>query len=274
MTASHDVEALLAATIDSAREQLGERLRSAYAIGSLGHGGFVRQVSDVDVALVLDTLTAADADLGPRLARATRDHVADPLAERLSIFWCDWDRLEAGSYEAGRFPAPDRLDLAQSGRHLFGAERRERVKLPTHDELVVAAAGFAVEKLGGPETLAWLRDPASLAPAGARTVTKTVLFPVRFRYTAATGRVGSNDGAADWYASEGDRPGRELVAAAAAWRTSGLPGGTRCAELLDRHLRAVYDAFLADYAERLDALGRRDLAEALAGFGVSSRSVR
>jgi hypothetical protein len=38
-----------------------------------------------------------------------------------------------------------------------------------------------------------------LIAAGVRRLTKLVLFPVRFLYTAATGRVGTNDAAAAWY---------------------------------------------------------------------------
>ena len=49
-------------------------------------------------------------------------------------------------------------------------------------------------------------------------MTKIVLFPVRFLFTAQTGQVGTNTLAARHYLASPDAPASSLVAAALAWR--------------------------------------------------------
>jgi hypothetical protein len=52
--------AVLDAAVDQAKSSLGDGLVSAYAIGSLAHGGFRAWVSDVDVALLTGDLDRLD----------------------------------------------------------------------------------------------------------------------------------------------------------------------------------------------------------------------
>jgi hypothetical protein len=255
MTISEPVETMiLQSVVEVTQRILGERLEALYAIGSLGHGGFVEAVSDVDIAVIVDRLSSGDRDLGERiLAGAEAQRV--PLAERLSVFWSDWQQLEAGTYGSGRFPAADRVDLVSCGRLLVGRDQRSRIATPSTEELLLDAASFATTRLLDGDLLRKLRNPEEVFAEGVRATTKLVLFPVRFLYTAESGRVGSNEDAADWYLAGRDRPSREVVAAAVRWRRHGLPAAGHAPELTTAALAGVYREFCRDYARRLAPLG-------------------
>jgi len=94
------------AAVEAARRSLGDGLVSAYAIGSLGHGGFSAAASDVDLALLTSDATGPpDVEL-----IASEVHQAlpgSPLAERLSVFHVPWSRFASPPPES-RFPAIDR----------------------------------------------------------------------------------------------------------------------------------------------------------------------
>ena len=68
--------------------------------------------------------------------------------------------------------------------------------------------------------MAHAHRPDLLVTAGVRWATKIVLFPVRFLFTAETGREGTNDAAAHYYLAQDQAPGAALVAAALGWRTN------------------------------------------------------
>jgi hypothetical protein len=266
MTISEPVETMiLQSVVEVAQRILGERLEAVYAIGSLGHGGFVEAVSDVDIAVVVDRLSTGDGDLGARmLAGAEAQRM--PLAERVSVFWSDWQQLEGGTYGSGRFPAPDRVDLAASGRLLVGRDQRHRIATPSTEDLVLDAASFATTRLLGADLLRKLGNPEEVWREGVRTATKLVLFPIRFLYTAECGRVGSNEDAADWYLAGGAHPSRELVAAAVRWRRHGLPVSGHARELTTPALARVYREFCRDYARRLAPLNCPETIESLNAF--------
>jgi hypothetical protein len=144
--------------------------------------------------------------------------------------------------------------------------------------LLVAGAEFALGQLGGPAGLperlrgrprrgggrgedpaAEIRDPSLLVSCGPRRVTKVVLFPVRFLFTAATGRVGTNAVAAEHYLADVHAPAAELVAAALAWRRQPPPGDEATA-LLSQQLIPLYLHYIDDHITRLDAAGSHRLA--------------
>ena len=101
--------------------------------------------------------------------------------------------------------------------------------------------------------------PQLLFAQGIRRVTKLVLFPVRFMFTAATGRVGTNEAAVVWYLARWNSVGAELVAAALGWREL-LPGDDRTAvELLRVHLAALYEGYIDDHIDRLRGVGENEL---------------
>lgn len=198
---------VLRAAVDEARDALGDRLVAAYALGSLVHGGFAPDVSDIDGLLVLEHTDAV-------AATAIEAVVARHRAARLSLFWGDWATF-GDPPEAARLPPIVRRDLLDAGVAVLGDAPPEGLPRPTDDDLVRETAEFAagwLERKGIP-------DPDALLAAGRRETTKMVLFPVRFLATTHAGLAGSNGEAVEWYINSGG-PHAPLAAAALRWRTS------------------------------------------------------
>ena len=211
---------------------LGARLISAYAIGSLAHGGFAPDVSDIDIAVLVDQCDASVPPLIGAVVTSSREQLGPGLADRLSIFYGDWQSFGSPP-DAARLGAIDRLDLIEHGVLVHGVDHRaDNGVRPTCDELVAETAAF----LSYWETQR--RDPDDLIASGARMLTKQVLFPVRFLYTHATGRAGANQDAVTWYCHQG-APHATLAQAALDWR-SGSIDTTVARALLERHLDGLY----------------------------------
>jgi len=275
-----DGEKVLLAAATAFRAALGERLLAAYALGSLAHGGFSPLVSDIDLGLVVeDPLRPDDASLIEFVAQSQKVG-GGPLSERLSVFWGTLNMLHA-SRRGGRFPALDRLDLLENGRLLVGADVRSGMPRPSAVELIVAGAEFAVEFLAGVQWAASggqsglgsmqaarddavdeVRRPELLIVAGVRRLTKLVLFPVRFMFTAATGRVGTNALAVEWYLTRNAAPSKRLVRAALAWRTAEPIDDDEVADLLRKGMVNLYLYYIDDHVARLNGLGKVELARA------------
>ena len=273
--------AVLAEAVAAYEAALGPRLVAAYALGSLAHGGFSSLVSDVDLGLVLADPPTSDDPETLRLVAESVKAGGSVLHERLSVFWGTPATLR-GEADGGRFPPLDRLDLVENGRLLAGVDVRAGLPVPDRAELTAEGAAFALDFLGpghtttaapaasglgslapaGATVMDEIRHPERLLAEGPRHVTKIVLFPVRFLYTAATGRVGTNEAAAAHHLAQDGAPGRELVAAALAWRTTPPDDPRAAAELLRRQLVPLYVHYLDDHIARLTALGEPDLATA------------
>jgi hypothetical protein len=172
------------------------------------------------------------------------------------VFWGTPATLQ-GQRRGGRFPPLDRLDLLEYGRLLTGTDARSAVARPDRTELLVAGAEFALGSLGGTTEI---RTPSRLVSAGLRKMTKVVLFPVRFLFTAQTGQVGTNTLAARHYLASPDAPATSLVAAALAWRLE-PPADGEAAALLGRELVPLYVHYIDDHMARLRALGHDRLAD-------------
>jgi hypothetical protein len=152
------------------------------------------------------------------------------------------------------------------------------VARPGQAELLVAGAEFALGYLGGarkpPGCLQdWarlrrrhdnvpneIRTPSRLVSRGPRRLTKVVLFPVRFLFTAETGQVGTNTLAAEHYLARAHAPAATLVAAALAWRLE-PPADDEATALLDRELIPLYVHYIDDHITRLRAVNRHRLAD-------------
>lgn len=255
-------EQVLDEAVSAAQGTWGARLVAAYALGSLAHGGFSAYVSDIDLGLVLsDPLESGDAQAVAMLANAATANGA-PLADRLSIFWGSVATL-SGVATGGRFPPLDRLDLLQYGRLLFGQDVHGRLAVPTQRELIVAGAQFALQSLASAEVAAEPRNPAVLVARGVRPLTKRVLFPVRFLYTARTGQVGRNEAAVDAFTTAERGPAADLARAAYRWRTEPPRSDDPVViDLLARGLLPLYRIFVEEYAQQLRLYGEADLAQA------------
>jgi predicted nucleotidyltransferase len=275
-----DGERVLSEALKAFRLALGDRLLGAYAMGSLAHGGFSELVSDVDLGLIIsDPIQPDDAATIEAVADAEKAKGPD-LRARLSVFWGTPSTLR-GERPGGRFNALDRLDLLESGRLLAGCDDvRRDLPRPSVEELIVTGAEFALAYLAGArvptevggDALGPMRfaragsvrgavSPDLVVDLGVRYVTKLVLFPVRFLFTAATGRVGTNGEAVDRYVDDRDAPSKELVAAAYAWRI-GVPFDEATAlELLGQQMVPLYTRYIDDHIPRLDSLHRDELAD-------------
>jgi hypothetical protein len=263
-------EAVLARAVSASRDALGSRLIAAYALGSLAHGGFSALVSDVDLGLILqDPVTMKDRSAIRAVARSVKAG-GSALDQRISVFWGTPATL-AGQDRGGRFPPLDRLDLLEHGRLLTGQDARSAVARPGHTELLVAGAEFALVYLDGAATprswarlrrdgsaLTEIRTPARLVSSGPRRLTKIVLFPVRFLFTAETGQVATNARAAEHYLARANPPAAALVTAALAWRLE-PPSAGEATALLSRELIPLYTQYLDDHIARLRAIDRHDL---------------
>jgi hypothetical protein len=121
-----------------------------------------------------------------------------------------------------------------------------------------------VRALATPAVTAELRDPARLVDAGVRPLTKTVLFPVRFLFTARTGQVGRNEAAVAHFTAVESGPAADLVRNALAWREEPPdPSNRAVLEVLELGLLPLYRLFLAEYALRLRQYGEVDRARAV-----------
>lgn len=217
---------------EAAIAMLGDRLVSLFAIGSLAHGGFAPAVSDVDVAVLVDRCDESVPPIVGAIVESTRQGLAGGLADRLSVFYGDWASFGSPP-PAARLGAIDRLDLMDNGVLMAGVDRRARDGLrPTREELVAETSEFLRSWLAQP------RGVEELIDAGPRVLTKNVLFPVRFLYTHATGRAGSNQDAVDWYREVGSRHSA-LAIAALGWRSGDIDPGT-ARRLLQRDLDGLY----------------------------------
>jgi hypothetical protein len=276
-TDTHLGEAVLARAVSAYEAALGSRLIAGYALGSLAHGGFSPLVSDVDLGLILrDPLRATDRMTIHKVARSQRA-MGSALDERLSVFWGTPSTLR-GHSRGGRFPPLDRLDLLDYGRLLTGQDARFSVTRPGQTELLVAGAEFALGYLGITRTRrgrlwagTWLyspndnvlneiRTPSRLVSRGPRRMTKIVLFPVRFLFTAETGQAGTNTMAVEHYLARAHAPATTLVAAALAWRLE-PPADDEATAFLGRELIPLYIHYIDDHITRLRAINRHPLAD-------------
>jgi predicted nucleotidyltransferase len=273
-------ETVLTEAAGAYRAALGERLVAAYALGSLAHGGFSPLVSDIDLGLIVsDPIRSGDAETIQAVADAEKAK-GPALCERLSVFWGTLSTLR-GELEGGRFPALDRLDLIENGRLLAGTDARVGLSRPSASELLITGAEFALDYLAGvggaggqpteglgsmrpagEDAVEEIRCPEVLLARGVRRLTKLVLFPVRFLFTAVTGQVGTNDAAVAHYLENGDAPASRLVAAALAWRAAPPTDEQAAAELLREQMVLLYLEYIDDHVTRLDSLGQRELARA------------
>jgi hypothetical protein len=195
----------------------GPGLLSAYALGSLAHGGFSPAVSDVDLALLTDE--QADRDTPGIVAMVAADVRASghALADRLSIFHAPWAAFRDPPHDA-RFPPIDRYDLVRFGILVDGIDYRPVYGVaPTASEIREQAVAFALERITRAQLAADLRQ----LEQGGVTVhdaTKIVLWPVRLQHVCDTGQATGNAAAADHYVSLADARHRALVRDALAWR--------------------------------------------------------
>lgn len=208
---------VIEAAVSCARQQLDAGLLSAYAIGSLAHGGFRRAVSDVDLALLTDDQPARDMS---KLVERIIDHVVSTghvLEARLSIFYAPWVSFPRPSRGA-RFPPIDRYDLMRFGVLVYGEDMRARYgRVPDADEIRAQAVESALRRITSAQLSVDLRE-LEQADVTVHDATKIVLWPVRLQHVCDTAQATGNAAAVHHYL---DLPGARhssLVQDALHWR--------------------------------------------------------
>jgi hypothetical protein len=249
-------------TVQAAGAVFGAEIEAIFTLGSLAHGGFAPLVSDIDVAIVL---SATGAETAARIAIVQQlvvEKASSPLADRLSIFWGDWRAVRTGEGEHFRLGPVDRLDLLDCGRLLLGSDRRKPSVRPGDEDLILMSADLMLSKFT-PNYLDDLADSESVVAGGPRTLTKAVLFPVRFMYTLRNGGIGLNEDSARWYADE-ELPGATLALKALEWRYGGIDDADNVVQMLDLELAILHVECLTEYAKHLEGLGETTRAASLA----------
>jgi hypothetical protein len=208
---------LLEAGVRSAAGRLGDGLLSAYAIGSLAHGGFRIAVSDVDLALLTDDQRGRD--MPPIVATITSEVKAagHQLADRLSIFYAPWVAFSDPPPDA-RLAAIDRYDLVRYGILVYGTDLRlAHATMPSTDEVRAHAVDSALRRVTPVQLAADLRR---LADNGitVHDATKIVLWPVRLQHVCDTGQAAGNAAAVEHYLQLPDARHPSLAHDALAWR--------------------------------------------------------
>ena len=212
--------------------RLGDRLLGFYLLGSLAHGGFNRRYSDIDVGLIAEDGLEQE-EIAAMRAEAAR--LAPDLAPKLSLFWTD------RGFSVGRFPPLDRLDYLDHGVALAERER-VRPPRPTLAEVRDYLRGAPLENWQAAAARFAALD--MLAAADHKPYLRAHLYPARFAYSWATGRMSSNDDAVA-YLHENPPQGLDLAL---------LDRALRC-----RHEAADPDGLFADRAalpRQVDACAR------------------
>ncbi len=211
---------IIEAAVRSARGHLGDALLSAYAIGSLAHGGFREWVSDVDLALLTDDRTGLGmADVVEQVASNLAGR--GELGGRLSVFHAPWVSFGEPPAEA-RFPPIDRYDLVHYGVLIDGTDLRRRyARAPAPREIREQAVDSALRRLTRPRLE---RDVDDLVTGRVtvRGATKLVLWPVRLEHVCDTGAATGNAEAVAHYARRTEARHGALVREALGWRERGV----------------------------------------------------
>ncbi|MDT7728246.1 MAG: hypothetical protein QOI21_4822 [Actinomycetota bacterium] len=179
------------------QDVFAERMVAGYLLGSLVYGGYAAAVSDIDLAVILADTRGGDPGAIETTCETLRLHGG--LHRKLSVFWGSLPALSHGR-DDGRFPAIDRLGLADHGLLLLGDDVARQVARPAAEDLLLESARFAIDVLATDEVTTEFHHPRRLLDDPV-WFTKAVLFPIRFLYTNSrtTGRAATNDEAIAWY---------------------------------------------------------------------------
>jgi hypothetical protein len=250
---------VIEAAVVAAEERLGERLASAYAIGSLAHGGFAPAVSDVDLAL----LTGESVDDIADVVDEMRDEVAGTweLGSRLSIFHAPWAEF-GDPPEGARFPPIDRFDLVRYGILVGGIDlRAAHATLPGAGEIRGQAVESALRRVTPAGLDADLGQPAA-GGVSVSDATKAVLWPIRLQHVCDIGQATGNADAVAHYVSLPDAGHSALAQDALAWRDlSAIPDPADALARIDDEIRDLHVEVFRRLGARAEIPRRDELIE-------------
>jgi hypothetical protein len=266
---------VIEAATAAATERLGDRLLSAYAIGSLAHGGFAPAVSDIDLALLTGDVDGGMAEVVEEI----QDEVAGTweLGSRLSIFHAPW--AEFGDLpEGARFPPIDRFDLVRYGVLVGGTDLRGvHAALPGAGEIRTHAVESALRRVT-PEQLDADLEGLEAGGVTVHDATKIVLWPVRLQHVCDIGQASGNTDAVAHYRSLPDAGHGALAQDALAWRDlTTVPNPEVALARIDAEIRDLHvEVFRRlgarpEIPRRDELIERADQIEAVPGPGPADR---
>ena len=160
----------------------GKKLAGVYLIGSLAHGGYSADHSDIDMALITES-PPASADFDMVNGRSAT--CCPVLAAKVSLFG-------PTLVSAGRFPPLDRVDYLDH-RIVLLEHRQVSPERPTLDEIRTYLKADPLRNWSSEVTR--LSSLPDLAARDRKSYLRALLYPARFLYSWETGKVASNDDA-------------------------------------------------------------------------------
>jgi hypothetical protein len=180
------IENFIATVARHFESRLGASLVDAYKLGSLAHGGFSKDYSDIDVGLLLNC-PEVPARMVEWIAEAKS--LDAEYGKKLSVFWGNPE------FTWGRLPNLDRLDLLDHGVTLLNGHKpqfRRPTKEAIHDELL-----RSIEKSWQPR-LPELNALTELVPANRKPYIRAILYAARLIYSWDNLAMESNDSAVEY----------------------------------------------------------------------------
>ncbi len=250
---------VIRAAVSEVDRRLGDRLVSAYAVGSLAHGGFAPAVSDIDLALLT-------RDLEPDIEQVIEEITAElsathTLGDRLSVFHVPWDQFTDPPAGA-RFLPIDRFDLVRYGILVHGSDLRDVYAVaPTGAEIRAHAVNSALRRVS---TQQLTDDLHQLSTRGVTVLdtTKLVLWPVRFQHVCDVGEATGNADAVRHYLNLPDAAHRSLAMDALRWRDlTAIPDPEDAVRRISTRIHLLHAEVLRRVSARSGTPRRDELAE-------------
>lgn len=168
------------------QNHLGDALVEAYKLGSLAHGGFSENYSDIDVGVLLNCAEPPERMDG--IIAGARALDAE-YGRRLSVFWGNPE------FHWGRLPVIDRLDLLDHGVPLrYGVQPGFR--RPSEEE-IHEEQRQSIER-SWKSRLPELGKLTRIEAKDRKPYIRAILYPARLIYTWDRLTVDSNDQAVDY----------------------------------------------------------------------------
>jgi hypothetical protein len=193
----NDIENFVLRVAEYFQAKLGSSLADAYKLGSLAHGGFSANYSDIDVGLLLNCVEPPTSMAELVADAKTLDSV---YSKTLSVFWGNPE------FSWGRLPNLDRLDLLDHGVALLNGHKpqfRRPRKQEIRDELL-----RSIERSWKPR-LPELSSLKELAPENRKPYIRAILYAARLIYSWDNLAMESNDRAVE-YLHQVQPPGLDL----------------------------------------------------------------
>ena len=248
-----------------------EEVNSCYFIGSLAHGGFSRSCSDIDIVLILNYYSDSVVEKINNLTVESRLLDLAVPSERISIFWSAMTCINSTN-SLGRLPEIDKLDLIRNGKIFYGSDIRSQLNLPLKNSILIDSCQFALLQLfENQQHFNFIGNPQMLID-NIRLLTKLVLFPVRFIYTADTGEVAVAEKAVDHLAmkEEVDKNIINIAQEALLLRGNGTNQISKAnLMLIQKNMVPLYNIYIQKYREIMFTYNRLDLSSGLEKWQIA-----